>query len=198
MSSPAENACDFRGEYLTLSFSPLSVPLRTRWRNNGLSADFLGDYATTFLPAEQNVEVRHAVSYIANELLENAMKYHAHGSAAPIHVHMELNSENIAVRVGNSVEGENVVRYRAFVDEIRSGDPDRLMLSRIESAAETGGDCSGLGLLTMMTDYKAKLNWEFDLRGGPSQPGYVTTTAVIPLGSLAGPDDSEQSELVEA
>jgi hypothetical protein len=31
-------------EYLTLAFSPLSAPLRSRWRNNGLSADFLGDY----------------------------------------------------------------------------------------------------------------------------------------------------------
>ena len=38
-------------EYLTLVFSPVSVPLRSRWRNNGLSADFLGDYVTTFLPA---------------------------------------------------------------------------------------------------------------------------------------------------
>src|SRR6266481_4621306 len=69
-------------EYLTLAFSPISAPLRSRWRNNGLSADFLGDYVTTFLPANgalpasgrrQN-EVKHAVTYIANELLENAMK----------------------------------------------------------------------------------------------------------------------------
>jgi hypothetical protein len=37
-------------EYLTLAFSPTSAPLRSRWRNNGLSADFLGDYVTTFLP----------------------------------------------------------------------------------------------------------------------------------------------------
>ena len=30
-------------EYLTLAFSPTSAPLRSRWRNNGLSADFLAD-----------------------------------------------------------------------------------------------------------------------------------------------------------
>ena len=26
-------------EYLTLAFSPTSAPLRSRWRNNGLSAE---------------------------------------------------------------------------------------------------------------------------------------------------------------
>src|ERR1700722_13814708 len=78
-------------EYLTLAFSPLSVPLRSRWRNNGLSADFFGDYVTTFLALEaarttaengQN-EIKHAVTYIANELLENAMKYHERDIGTP-------------------------------------------------------------------------------------------------------------------
>src|SRR5579871_4378680 len=58
-------------EYLTLAFSPLSAPLRSRWRNNGLSADFLGDYVTTFLPSDGNTaadesrlhEIKHAVTY---------------------------------------------------------------------------------------------------------------------------------------
>src|ERR1700734_2099501 len=90
-------------EYLTLAFSPLSAPLRSRWRNNGLSADFLGDYVTTFLPANggtdegrQN-EIKHAVTYIANELLENAMKYHAHEVDIPIGIHLELTSNRITV-----------------------------------------------------------------------------------------------------
>ena len=50
--------CDERTrerEYLTLAFSPSSAPLRSRWRNNGLSADFLGDYVTTFLPTKDGV-----------------------------------------------------------------------------------------------------------------------------------------------
>jgi hypothetical protein len=79
-------------EYLTLAFSPLSAPLHSRWRNNGLSADFLGDYMTTLIPKEggtvtadvrQN-EIRQAVIYIANELLENAMKYHERHVDIPI------------------------------------------------------------------------------------------------------------------
>jgi len=87
-----------RCEYLTMAFSPLNTPLRSRWRNNGLSADFLGDYVITFLPADavnpaterlQN-EIKHAVTYIANELLENAMKYHDHQVNIPIGILLEL------------------------------------------------------------------------------------------------------------
>ncbi len=70
-------------EFLIIGFSPTSIPIKQRWRNNGLSADFVADYLTTFFPVsdedpstrERQVEIKGAVSYIANELLENAMKY---------------------------------------------------------------------------------------------------------------------------
>src|ERR1700724_3058897 len=103
-SSQALGSCEERSsqcEYLTLAFSPTSAPLRSRWRNNGLSADFLGDYVTTFLPANGTLpafkrrqnEVKHAVTYIANELLENAMKYHQPDVEIPIRIHLELASD---------------------------------------------------------------------------------------------------------
>src|ERR1700679_993859 len=92
-----------RHEYLTLAFSPLSAPLRSRWRNNGVSADFMGDYVTTFLPANGDAagdanrqsEIRHAVTYIANEFLENAMKYHQRDADIPIGIRLELTSDQI-------------------------------------------------------------------------------------------------------
>ena len=72
---------DGQGEHLKIVFSPTSLPIQQRWRNNGLSADFLADYLTTFFPgddravAECHAELKSAVSYVANELLENAMKF---------------------------------------------------------------------------------------------------------------------------
>ena len=100
-----------RCEYLTLSFSPLSAPLRSRWRNNGVSADFLGDYVTTFLPADGDMasarrkqnEIKHAVTYIANEFLENAMKYHERDVDIPIGIRLELTSDQITVSASNGV-----------------------------------------------------------------------------------------------
>src|SRR5580704_13788329 len=111
-------------EYLTLAFSPLSAPLRSRWRNNGLSADFLGDYVTTFLPAKDGVaagerrqsEIKHAITYIANELLENAMKYHERLADVPIGIHLELTSDQIAVSASNGINIVQAEQYKAFVE----------------------------------------------------------------------------------
>ena len=81
-----------RSEFLVLGFSPSSLPIQTRWKTNGLSADFLGDYVRNFFPgdtsAAQNkqAEVRSAVSFIANELLENAMKYSDKNVDQPINL----------------------------------------------------------------------------------------------------------------
>ena len=104
-------------EYLTLAFSPSSAPLRSRWRNNGLSADFLADYVTTVLPTKEGVpalesrqkELKHSVGYIANELLENAMKYHQADVEIPIRIHLELASEHITVSVSNGVRDRKSV-----------------------------------------------------------------------------------------
>jgi hypothetical protein len=101
-----------RCEYLALSFSPLSAPLRSRWRNNGVSADFLGDYVTTFLPggvgaaAGDASEIRQAVTYIANEFLENAMKYHERSADIPIGIRLELTKEHITVSATNGISPE--------------------------------------------------------------------------------------------
>lgn len=65
-------------ESLVMRFSPSSIPLKQRWRNNGLSADFMADYMTSFFPGNEEVtaainkkeEIKSAVGYIANELLK--------------------------------------------------------------------------------------------------------------------------------
>ena len=43
------------GEYLKIGFLPNSIPLQQRWRNNGLSADFLAGYVSTFFPVEGDI-----------------------------------------------------------------------------------------------------------------------------------------------
>jgi hypothetical protein len=178
-------------EYLTLAFSPISAPLRSRWRNNGLSADFLGDYVTTFLPVppfgnRQN-EIRHAVTYIANELLENAMKYHQPDVEIPIRIHLELAGDHITVSVSNGVGVVQAERYKAFVEHLQEGDVDDLLLrQQEESARSSESTMSNLGLLTMISDYEAHLDWRFDLH--PTQPAslIVTTSAVLPLKGVPG------------
>jgi hypothetical protein len=177
-------------EYLMLEFSPLSVPLQSRWRNNGLSADFLGDYVTTFLPANGEVaaaEIRHAVTYIANELLENAMKYHQRGINIPIGIHLELSADSITVTVSNGVGFVGAQTYKSYVEGILSQDPNDLLVRQLEQNAlgkEANKSC--LGLLTMINDYGVKLGWRFEPKAEHLDIMTVTTRAVLPLMHHAG------------
>jgi hypothetical protein len=198
MVSKTLSDCEERAgerEYLTLAFSPSSAPLRSRWRNNGLSADFLGDYVTTFLPtkdgvpafAERQKELRHAVTYIANELLENAMKYHQPDVEIPIKIHLELASDQVTVSVSNGVSVVQAGRYKAFVEHLQEGDAgDLLLRQQEENARASESTVSSLGLLTMVSDYDAQLNWRFDVHPTQSESMTVTTSAVLSLRNIPG------------
>ena len=177
-------------EYLMLEFSPLSAPLQSRWRNNGLSADFLGDYVTTFLPANRDIgasgrrqgEIRHAVTYIANELLENAMKYHQRGISIPIGIRLELNADNITVTVSNGVGFDSARIYKSYVEGVLKEDPNDLLVRQLEnSSAGEESTKSCVGLLTMVNDYGAKLGWRFEVNAEHPETMTVTTRAVLPL-----------------
>jgi hypothetical protein len=187
-----ERELDEKSEYLVLSFSPLSAPIRSRWRNNGLSADFLGDFVTTFFSAEGDLtdasahqkEIKHAVTYIANEFLENAMKYHERDVDIPIAIRLELTGTQITITASNGVGAEQADRYKAFVATILSSDAGDLLVRQLEeSSMGTAPNASGLGLLTMINDYGVRLGWQFE--GNPRYPGFlvVTTSAVL----LPGP-----------
>lgn len=170
-------------ESLDLSFWPGSVPLRQRWRNNGLSADFLGDYVTTFFPLNENdpgtrqrqSEIRGAVSFIANELLENAMKFHDESLPEPITMRLYLQQQEIVFQQINTASPDAMQAFRAFVARLRESDPGDLYIQQIEEGAVSEGS-AGLGYLTMINDYGADLAWRFEPIDGR---GFRVTTQVV-------------------
>ncbi|MBF0137955.1 MAG: DUF6272 family protein [Magnetococcus sp. DMHC-1] len=172
----AEPGKNDRIESLILSFMPGSVPLQQRWRNNGLSADFLADYVTTFFPkvdedpasGQRQTEIRGAVSYIANELLENAMKYSDERLPYPILIQVQLENERIVFNETNSVNPDQANAFETFIQRLAISDPNDMYIQQLETNA-VDGSSSGLGLLTMINDYQARLSWKFH---------YVTDDAV--------------------
>ncbi len=173
-------------ESLKLAFRPGSVPLQQRWRNNGLSADFLGDYVTTFFPLDENdpatrhrrAEIQGAVAFIANELLENAMKFHDHSLPEPITLDLTLERERITLQEINAAETVTADAFRAFIQHLRESDPDTLYMETLERSG-ANEDASGLGYLTMMNDYGAELAWRFE--GLPNGGCRVTTQVTIKI-----------------
>jgi hypothetical protein len=175
-------------EYLIIGFSPSSVPLKQRWRNNGLSADFLADYLTTFFPGNQDdpstierqAEIKSAVSYIANELLENAMKFNDETSEYPIEIKLQLESDGVIFSVANSISPQAVDKFQAYIQQLLTSEPSELYLQRLEkNAADESSTNSGLGLLTMLTDYTAKLGWKFQTVH--KDPEVIVVTTMVHL-----------------
>lgn len=158
-------------EGLTIVFSPTSTPLKQRWRNNGLSADFIADYFTTFFPGGARDtagigikdEVKSAVSFIANELLENAMKFHDDTSPYPISIRLQLHHDKLVFKVTNSINGETAAKFQALIEELTTTDTDDLYMRQLEKSAEDESSSeSGLGLLTIINDYQAQMGWKFE------------------------------------
>lgn len=167
-------------EGLTIVFSPTSSSLKARWKNNSLSADFMGDYFSTFCPVEQSElpsrrdEVKSAVSYIANELLENAMKF-TDVDSIPIVIQLTMRPGELLFCAKNGASETSASRYQASVQALITAD----LWAEYEKRAAATGKGSGMGLLSMLIDYSARIGWHFANHDG--QRYMITTTVRIPL-----------------
>lgn len=176
------------GEYLKIGFHPSSIPLQQRWRNNGLSADFLADYLSTFFPgedlasSERQNQIKDAIGYIANELLENCMKYSFASKHHMVSIEMFLAPAAITLYTSNGIDPSRIASFQSFIQRLLSEDIDAMYTEQLErNAEEEDGAASGMGFLTMLSDYGVKIAWRFS---EPRQPGgevAVTTMVRMPL-----------------
>lgn len=176
-------------ESLELSFTSSSRPIEERWRNNRLSAYFIANYFSTFLPIDENPDrredrieaTRNSVSYVGNELLENAMKFNEENNPNKVKfgIHYLENLEKVTAVIftENSITTQKAREFQAFIRELLDADPNELYVQQIEKTAESeDSEASGLGLLTAINDYSAKLGWKFEF--DPSHPQIVTVTTM--------------------
>jgi hypothetical protein len=174
---------------LELTFTPSSRPIKQRWRNNLLSAHFVADYLSSFLPVDAQdastekriKQSKGAVSYVANELLENAIKFNKDDANYKVKfgIHFIGESEVTAVIfASNSVTQEGANKLKEFIEEILASDPIELYLQQLEKNAESESETSGLGLLTMINDYSAKIGWKFEPRSGSDTIGVTTVVKI--------------------
>ncbi|GAB4342312.1 MAG: DUF6272 family protein [Leptolyngbyaceae cyanobacterium] len=173
-------------EGLTIAFSPISLPLKQRWQTNGLSADFMADYFAVFFPGNNSsvtesdtAEVKSAVSFIANELIENAMKFNDERSPYPISISLPMHSDRLVFQATNSVNPNTLDSFQKYIDQLTTLDPNELYIQLMEADESGGMVSSGLGLLTMMTDYLAKLGWKFETIN--TDPRIILVTTMVQL-----------------
>ncbi len=178
---------------LELTFTPNSLPIKNRWRSNRLSANFMADYFSNFLPVDEDdpaqkrriKESKGAVSYVANELLENAIKFNNQKTNFKIKFGIYFIEEADLTAVlfaTNSVSAEGLDKFQKFIQELLCSDREKLYVQQIEkSAEEENSGASGLGFLTMINDYSAKIGWKFEIVQKDPKMIAVTTMVLVPV-----------------
>jgi len=174
---------------LELSFTSSSQANQRRWRNNRLSAHFVADYFANLLNFDENdlanekriKEIKSTISYISNELLENAIKFHENTKNHQVKLGISFLEDTdmaIVIYTKNSIYSEKVQKYQAFINLLLTEDANELYIQQIETAsAEEDSKASGLGLLTLINDYSAKLGWKFEPES--SQPEIIAVTTMV-------------------
>lgn len=178
---------DQTSEYLILSFSSSHLSVQEQWRNNSLSADFLANYWGTFFlvgesPTPLHAEVKDAVSYIANELLENAVKFHYKAANIPLKIAIYLGEHALQFYMTNSIDPATVASFQRYIQQLLTEDLGELFIQQLErNADDTDGEESHLGLLTILNDYQATVAWKFERLPEELTTMLVTTMVELPI-----------------
>ncbi len=159
-----------------------------KWGTASSAANYISNYFANALREEiseqAQAEISGNLNFVANELLENAIKFHFN-RYLPLSCIVQQDENEFVLQVSNSVDSSRLPAFYRLIEELLSHDPAELFILHMENSLEVLSEStSGLGLITIMNDYEGKLGWRFEtLAGLPGLPAQivVTTLARIPL-----------------
>jgi hypothetical protein len=179
-------------EYLLIGFSASSLPIQQRWKTNRLSADFISDYLRNFFTgigvtesAQDFISIHsdNAVKYISNELLENAMKFHDDNETRQTRIGFYISGDQLIFLLQNMANLQTTEDLRHFIQRLLHSNPYDLYIEQMEkNAMDESSHHSGLGLLSMICDYGAKLGWKLESPDENGSANYKVSTMIsLPL-----------------
>lgn len=175
-------------EFMLLSLALPTTPIETHFYANSLSADYLATYWGKFIPCDKgaasnsSAQVRDAVGFASNELMENAMKFSTGNINGAIKVSLYLYDSELWIYVTNEMYSRNTAKFISFIQRIFTENTSDMYFEQLEnnSRNETSGE-SGLGILTLINDYGVDLSWKFEACGDTADVTAITTLARLPI-----------------
>ncbi len=148
------------------------------WKRCGITADYAANYASFSYTGVEGVE--NTASTILNELIENAAKYSG-GDKGDIEILITLKKDCIYFQVDNVLDESHYGVFYEFAREmIQCRDVNSLYIEKIKAAAESGGEASGIGLLTILVNFSAGMGFKFTGEKGKKQYA-VSVQASMPV-----------------
>jgi hypothetical protein len=136
------------------------------WRRCSLTSDFWARYTALFVPhtpQEGNLPrdaVEFILSYLLNELFENCAKFSS-GPDQQVVYKSWVQPERMSFQFTNHIVPQEMAPFQKIIIELMESDVELLYFEKLEQNAESGGNGSGLGYLTLMKDYGIKFGFSF-------------------------------------
>jgi len=170
-------------EYLDINFSSSVLNVDQLWENSVLSAKFLSSFWGQFFPASNKEHhntrrvMQDSVRFIVSELLGNAAKF-GDGNGYDIRVNLHMEQQELRFYVTNVIDPAVMASFQTFIQRILTEDLDAMYLAQMEKSVATNNPESGLGYLTMVLDYDARIAWKFERKGDLD---VITTFVALPV-----------------
>jgi len=138
------------------------------WDNNGLSANFVASYFKAIYAARMNTDeiimlnLYASIRYISNELFENAMKFQDYPVQHKITFKFFIFMDKLVFTTTNAINKKQFNHFHAYILKLLDIDQDELYIQKMRSSIqEKNKNKSGLGILSILCDYKASIGWKF-------------------------------------
>ena len=175
-------------ESIQISFSFVAHARKLRWQGGGLSTRFLVEYWEAFfplherLPMNKKTAIGHTIRFVANELMENLLKYSTQEIGQPGQVALYFPPDLMRFYITHPVTNQVAQEFQAFIHELLTEDPNELYIRQMEAnMLEENESSSRMGFLTLLTDYDATLGWAFEDTQNSADSTVVTTMVQLAL-----------------
>jgi hypothetical protein len=174
-------------EYLEIQISMSSTAKEFDWQKNSICAEFVANYMNSviFKHKDKHTNQAHgmsdAINYIANELFENSTKFNEPVSNKILSFRANKVNGTLRFYIRNSIEQSSVAPFQELIGKLLTEDLQELYLERMERVADAADQSAGLGYLSMMVDYGAKIAWKFEIIPEAPNTIFVTTMIMIEI-----------------
>ena len=128
------------------------------WSRCGLTADFGASFYSFCFPDSKNM--RNSLSFILNEIVENAVKY-SKEKISPITICLYKENNDLIFEVQNYITHDQNTIFKRYINHLHDiSDLSDEYLKTIERNAEFD-EKSSLGLLTILSDFKLNMAFNF-------------------------------------
>jgi hypothetical protein len=155
----------------------------TNWEQASILSDYMGKYYSQDVLSctkAQHKEVFNNISYVLNELFENAIKFNEEND---ISTSIQVNKEDnlITLVTTNHIHETKVGHFVEFLSQLFAGDPKQMFMQKIEQNLMDDSGGSGLGYLTLILNFDVKLGFRFFTLDDHSHEVKIYTMARMPM-----------------